>query len=81
MREVLEVLSQALRRTFCTYALFVCSRTAEELRAMKPYDLWWYHCWPVHQLPSVVRPRVIQRLCAAAAHHEGCATELNMELF
>ncbi|WP_157985988.1 uracil-DNA glycosylase family protein [Teichococcus vastitatis] len=58
IRTVFEALGADPRRTFSTNALFVRSRNAEGVEG--PWDLWWDHCWPVHQVfLRVVRPRVV----------------------
>lgn len=62
IRTVFEALGADPRQTFATNAVFTRSRNAAELADANDgaWDLWWKHCWPVHQLfLHVVRPRVI----------------------
>lgn len=58
VHSVFAALGADLKLTFSTNALFLRSGSADKLEG--PWELWWSHCWPVHQIfLDVVRPKVI----------------------
>ena len=55
---LLAILERQAESILTTNALFTRSRTADAVEG--GWDLWWDHCWPVHQLLlAAVRPRLI----------------------
>ncbi|MBL6082293.1 hypothetical protein JMJ56_30415 [Belnapia sp. T18] len=62
IRSVFEALGADPRQTFTTNAVFARAPGVQALtqRVGSPWNLWWDHCWPIHQLfLRIVRPRVI----------------------
>ena len=58
IKAVMGALGAAPEKTFCTNAVFVRSQDQHKLKGA--WDLWWDHCWPVHQIfLDIVRPRVV----------------------
>ena len=58
VQTVFDKLQVAPNKTFSTNALFV--RSPRQAGLVGAWDLWWDHCWPVHQVfLRVVRPRVV----------------------